>query len=40
MTDKHRHRHFHAPRGYLPNWALVSLAICAMVVVGIAQTIA
>ncbi|HJV95724.1 MAG TPA: hypothetical protein VJ608_06790 [Albitalea sp.] len=39
MTDKHRHRHVHAPHGYLPNWALVALAACAMLVVGLARSI-
>ncbi len=39
MTDKHRHRHLRAPHGFLPNWLLVTLAGCAMVIAGVANTV-
>jgi hypothetical protein len=39
MTDKHRHRPLRAPQGYLPNWALMVIAACAMMVVGFANLI-
>jgi hypothetical protein len=39
MTDKHRHRHVHAPHGFLPNWVLVVFAACAIVVVTFAQAL-
>jgi hypothetical protein len=38
MIDKHRHRHVHAPHGFLPNWVLVVFATAAMAVVVLAQT--
>ena len=40
MTDKHRHRHCHAPQGFLPNWVLVAFAIGSILVVRLAQTLA
>lgn len=39
MTDKLRHRTLRAPQGYLPNWALMVIAACAMMVVGFANMI-
>ena len=39
MTDKHRHRHVHAPHGFLPNWVLVVFATAAIVLVTLAQSI-
>ncbi|HET7793893.1 MAG TPA: hypothetical protein VFL64_10970 [Rhizobacter sp.] len=39
MTDKPRHRHVHAPHGFLPNWVLVAFAGAAIVVVRLAQTL-
>jgi hypothetical protein len=39
MTDKHRHRHTHAPHGHLPNWLLVVLLACAIVVSSLAPAI-
>ena len=40
MTDKHRHRHVHAPHGFLPNWVLVALAAAAIALVALARSIA
>ena len=37
MTDKPRHRHVHAPHGFLPNWVLVVFAACAIALVTFAQ---
>jgi hypothetical protein len=39
MTDKPRHRHVHAPHGFLPNWVLVVFATAAIAVVALAQSI-
>jgi hypothetical protein len=33
MTDKRRHRNFHAPHGSVPNWVLVAFAAGAVAVV-------
>lgn len=39
MTDKHRQRPVRAPHGFLPNWVLVLIAACAMLVVGFAHAV-
>ncbi|MGY4831168.1 hypothetical protein ACVNIS_21545 [Sphaerotilaceae bacterium SBD11-9] len=39
MTDKPRHRHVHAPHGFLPNWVLVAFGVAAIVFVRIAQSL-
>jgi hypothetical protein len=39
MIDKQRHRHVRAPHGFLPNWALVVFAACAVLVTGLAHTV-
>jgi len=39
MTDKHRHRHVHAPHGFLPNWVLVVFAACAFALTLVAQSV-
>lgn len=39
MTDKPRHRHQHAPHGFLPNWVLVAFAAGSIVIVSLAQSL-
>ncbi|MEO8153839.1 MAG: hypothetical protein ABI605_12270 [Rhizobacter sp.] len=39
MIDKHRHRHHHAPAGFLPNWVLVAFAAGSILIVRLAQTL-
>jgi hypothetical protein len=39
MTDKQRHRHHHAPHGFLPNWALVMFAAGAIAVATLARAL-
>jgi hypothetical protein len=39
MTDKHRHRHHHAPQGFLPNWVLVAFGVGAILIVRLASSI-
>lgn len=39
MSDKQRHRHHHAPHGFLPNWVLVLFAAGAFVVATLARTL-
>jgi hypothetical protein len=39
MTDKQRHRHHHAPQGFLPNWVLVAFAAGSVVIVSLAQSL-
>jgi hypothetical protein len=39
MTDKHRHRHVHAPHGFLPNWVLVLFAACAFALTLVAHNV-
>lgn len=39
MIDKQRHRHHHAPHGFLPNWVLVLFAAGAIVVATLARTL-
>ena len=37
MTDKHRHRHVHAPHGSLPNWVLVAFAAGTVALLALAR---
>lgn len=39
MPDKIRHRQTPAPKGYLPNWALVVGIACAILLVSVARSI-
>jgi hypothetical protein len=39
MIDKHRHRHDHAPQGFLPNWVLVAFAAASIVVIRLAHSL-
>jgi hypothetical protein len=39
MSDKQRHRHQHAPHGFLPNWVLVMFAAGAIVVASLARSL-
>jgi hypothetical protein len=39
MSDKQRHRHHHAPHGFLPNWVLVMFAAGAIVVASLARSL-
>jgi hypothetical protein len=39
MTDKHRQRHHHAPRGFLPGWVLVAFAGGSILIVRLAQSL-
>ena len=39
MIDKHRHRHLGAPHGSAPNWVLMLLGACAVLVAVLAGTL-
>jgi len=39
MIDKHRHRHYHAPQGFLPNWVLVAFAAASILVARLAHSL-
>ena len=36
MIDRRRHRHLAVPHGSAPNWVLMLVAVCAVVVVAFA----
>lgn len=40
MDDKLRHRQTHAPKGAVPNWALVLGIVGAMVLISVVRNIA
>jgi len=39
MIDKQRHRHHHAPQGFLPNWVLVAFAAGSILIVRVVTTL-
>jgi hypothetical protein len=39
MTDKQRHRHYHAPHGFLPNWVLVAFAAGSILIARLAASL-
>ena len=40
MTDKHRHRYLGVPQGSAPNWVLMVLGVCAIVITVLAGSLA